>query len=132
MASSFAALEDMIQRTMSRVQRNEEDMTAIGTTVLETQADVRDLKLDMRWLTQDVGRIKIDVHVLKKDMVSVKHDVHDLKEDMVVVKQDISGLKQNVDEFKHDVSRDMGWLKRAVQALVTHQGVAVESDDSGE
>lgn len=66
MATTFADLEARVRGLESRVQRAEEDVTAIVTTVVETRDDVK-------------------------------------------------------------------WLKRAVQALLTHQGLTVDTDDpSGE
>jgi len=62
MATTFADLEARLRGLESRVQRTEEDMTAIVTTVVETRDDVK-------------------------------------------------------------------WLKRAVQALLAHQGLTIDDDD---
>jgi hypothetical protein len=63
MATTFADLEARVRGLESRVQRTEEDVTAIVTTVVETRDDVK-------------------------------------------------------------------WLKRAVQALLSHQGLTIDSGDT--
>lgn len=47
---TFADLEARVRGLESRAQRNEEDVTAIITTMIEVRDDVRLLKDDVRWL----------------------------------------------------------------------------------
>jgi hypothetical protein len=53
MATTFADLEARVRGVESRVQRTEEDVTAIVTTVVE----IRD---DVRWLKRAVGALLAD------------------------------------------------------------------------
>jgi len=50
MATTFADLEARVRGVESRIQRAEEDVTAIITTVIETRDDVRWLKRAMQAL----------------------------------------------------------------------------------
>jgi uncharacterized coiled-coil protein SlyX len=53
MVTTFADLEARVRGLESRVQRTEEDMTALITTVVETRDDVRWLKRAVRALLAD-------------------------------------------------------------------------------
>lgn len=66
MPTTFADLEARVRGLESRAARNEEDVTAIITTVVETREDVRDLKDDVGGLKDDVGGLKDDVGWLKR------------------------------------------------------------------
>jgi uncharacterized coiled-coil protein SlyX len=55
MATTFADLEARIRGVESRVQRSEEDVTAIVTTVVEIRDDVRWLKRAMQGLLTHHG-----------------------------------------------------------------------------
>ncbi len=55
MATTFADLEARVRGLESRVQRAEEDVTAIVTTVVETRDDVRWLKRAVQALLTQQG-----------------------------------------------------------------------------
>lgn len=55
MATTFADLEARVRGLESRVQRAEEDVTAIVTTVVETRDDVRWLKRAVQALLDHQG-----------------------------------------------------------------------------
>lgn len=55
MAVTFADLEARVRGLESRAQRNEEDVTAIVTTVVEVRDDVRWLKRAVQLLLDDRG-----------------------------------------------------------------------------
>jgi uncharacterized coiled-coil protein SlyX len=55
MPVTFADLEARVKGLESRTQRNEEDVTAIVETVMETRDDVRWLKRAVQLLLDDRG-----------------------------------------------------------------------------
>lgn len=55
MATTFAELEARVRGLESRVQRTEEDVTAIVTTVVEIRDDVKWLKRGMTMLLANQG-----------------------------------------------------------------------------
>jgi glycine cleavage system regulatory protein len=59
-ATTFADLEARVRGLESRVQRTEEDVTAIVTTVVETRDDVKWLKRAVQALLTNQG-LTIDV-----------------------------------------------------------------------
>ena len=86
------------------VRRLKTDVSELKTDVSQLKVDVSQLKIDVSELKTDVSRLKIDVSELKTDVSRLKIDVSELKTDVSRLKIDVSELKTDVSQLKIDVS----------------------------
>jgi peptidoglycan hydrolase CwlO-like protein len=85
-----------------------------------------DLEARARGLESRTQRAEEDITAIMGTVMETRDDVKQLKGDVKQLKGDVKQLNGDVKQLKGDAT----WLKRAVQALLDHDGISV--DDVGE
>jgi len=77
---------------------------------------------DVERFTEVNNRLKsiqeMEMQNLKRDMTTIQKDVGELKEDVGQLKENVSNIKEDTSALKGD----MGWIKKAVLAVLTGVG----------
>lgn len=110
-------LEARVGALESAKQSNKEDHTAMIKTAMETRDGVEILR-------KDVSSMKTDMWMLGKRVENLEDAVTVLKTDVAVLKTDVGVMKTDMVSVK----TDMSWVKRAVGALLHHNGVAIDQE----
>lgn len=80
MATTFADLEARVRGVESRVQRTEEDTTAIITTVVDTRDEIGVLRADVQWLVRTVEMLAQAQGITPPPLVGPDDDYPDAPE----------------------------------------------------
>lgn len=144
MSATLPPLEVRVTNLETKYEVLDEDRRAYEEAIFQTN---RKVKKTHRWvqglqqevweLREDFVTFRLEMGTFKHEMRAFKRDMGIFKEDMGAFKQDMGGFKQEMGGFRHEVrdefatvKSDVSDLKRGINAIVSHLGIATPEGEA--